>query len=89
MSFWTGFMFGFPTLLSYIVLALALQYRRVLGSHVSGSFGDLYTYSSVVSQFVGACAQFACMCGCPCAGGVKRWWVDRTGAARCVAGPNI
>ena len=54
MSFWTGFMFGFPTILSYIVVALSLRYPRVLASHAEAqTFGDLSVAAAVISQFIG------------------------------------
>ena len=58
LSFWTGFLFGFPTILSYIIVALSLRYGSALDvSFSDASFGTLSVAASTISQFIGAWVQ--------------------------------
>ena len=55
LSFWTGFLFGFPTVLAYIIVALSLRYSGSLDSKDAlSTFGSLSVAAASISQFIGA-----------------------------------
>ncbi len=64
LSFWNGFQFSFPAVLSYIGVAVMLRYGLI--SHHGGAVtpGDLAVASSVIVSFIG---EDATMCTVHCA----------------------
>jgi hypothetical protein len=60
LSCWNGFQFSFPTLLSYIIVSLFLQYGHQFHSDASSeSVGDLSVASYAIATFIGAACAAA------------------------------